>query len=969
MDQTNLANDPGAAATRPPIEQSETEATTRPALGFVQRRLPWLLAAGALLLYCATLPRWITFPGLGYLARAAGWDWHPALYAPLHYLLTYPCRWLPASLQVIGLNLLGAVCASLTLALLARSVAILPHDRTRDQRQAERGDHSILTISSSWLPPFLAVLVCGLQMTFWENAVVWTGEALDLLLFAYVIRCLLEFRIDPRDSWLLRLAVVYGLAMANNFAMIAFLPAMVIALVWVKGLSVLNFRFCIRMVLCGLAGLSLYLLLPILQSSSDLLGLNFWELLRLNLGFQRSAIFGFRRVVVLMLSFTSLMPILFMGFKWPATFGDISAAGNALTNLMTHVIHGVFLLACLYVAFDPGFSPRKLGMPYPFLPFYFLGALSVGYFSGYFLLVFRPGQIRAWQRPSGLRMGVNWAIVAAVWVAALAVPAGLLVKNLPRLKANLGPALSQYASIAAKQLSPRDAVVLSEEPFMLYAVYGALEQSGARNNKILLESGSLQSPIYHRYLAKLHPRWPRIAQGAKATEPVDSFTLVGLLAQLQASNAMYYLQPSFGYYFERFYLKPHNLVYELKPYPPNALGGPALSDAERNDNVQFWQKMKKEDLSPLLQTLKPDKGKPPEGLNSVVGSYYSRAVDYFGVELQKSGDLERAGECFALALELNVENPSAFINQEYNQKLQTGHPEALKHSEETEKRLSRFSGGWDSLLGWGGPVDEPGMRNELALSLAKGRNFRQAAQQLSRVAYLTPTNIDARVGLADMCRQAGLLDLALKGVADVRATEKKLHTADRQGLLQVEAWAYALRNDMPEAERILREAQIQYPLDDVAYSTLAEIYLRSGRITNAMEVLEKELKSQPENSSALNNLARLKILNQDFEGAVKLLDHALSLDPKSMLILFNRSISNLKSGKLDDAQRDYQTLEAALPKVPHVVYFGLFDVAYKKKNPKTALKYGDLYLKIAPKGTPEYKDVQERINKMKSGSA
>ena len=92
-------------------------------------------------------------------------------------------------------------------------------------------------------------------MTFWEHAVVWTGEALDLLLFAYVIRCLLEFRIDRRDSWLIRIAFVYGLAMTNNFAMIAFLPALAAALIWIKGLGLLNFRLCARLALCGLAGL------------------------------------------------------------------------------------------------------------------------------------------------------------------------------------------------------------------------------------------------------------------------------------------------------------------------------------------------------------------------------------------------------------------------------------------------------------------------------------------------------------------------------------------------------------------------------------------------------------------------------------------------------------------------------------------------------------------------------------------
>src|SRR5207249_4034393 len=162
------------------------------------------------------------------------------------------------------------------------------------------------------------------------------------------------------------MAFVYGLAMTNNFAMIAFLPALAAALIWIKGLGLLNFRLCVRLALCGLAGLSLYLLLPLLHTFSDLKEVGFWELLRVNLGFHKNVVFVFPRAIVLMLSFTSLMPVLFMGIKWPASFGDISAAGNLLTNLMTHVIHGVFLLACLYVAFDPGYSPRSLGAPYPF---------------------------------------------------------------------------------------------------------------------------------------------------------------------------------------------------------------------------------------------------------------------------------------------------------------------------------------------------------------------------------------------------------------------------------------------------------------------------------------------------------------------------------------------------------------------------------------------------------------------------
>ena len=99
--------------------------------GFVQRRLPWIITGAALLVYILTMSRWISPNGLPALVKAAGWSWQPVFVAPVHFILTYPIRWLPIDAQVIGLNLFAAICAALTLGLLARCVAILPHDRTR----------------------------------------------------------------------------------------------------------------------------------------------------------------------------------------------------------------------------------------------------------------------------------------------------------------------------------------------------------------------------------------------------------------------------------------------------------------------------------------------------------------------------------------------------------------------------------------------------------------------------------------------------------------------------------------------------------------------------------------------------------------------------------------------------------------------------------------------------------------------
>src|SRR5262245_58862977 len=101
---------------------------------FVQRRLPWVIAAVMLAVYCVTLSRWITMSGAQNYARVLGWDWQPVLFAPLYHLLTYPLRFLPSGWQIVGLTLFSVVCSALTLGLLARSVSILPYDRTRDER-------------------------------------------------------------------------------------------------------------------------------------------------------------------------------------------------------------------------------------------------------------------------------------------------------------------------------------------------------------------------------------------------------------------------------------------------------------------------------------------------------------------------------------------------------------------------------------------------------------------------------------------------------------------------------------------------------------------------------------------------------------------------------------------------------------------------------------------------------------------
>src|SRR6185436_578705 len=99
--------------------------------------LPWLIAAAALVVYALTLNHWVSFSNALNVARMAGVSWSAELHGPVYFLATLPLRWIPLKYLPLALNLFSMGCAVLTLALLARSVALLPHNRTEAQRQRE----------------------------------------------------------------------------------------------------------------------------------------------------------------------------------------------------------------------------------------------------------------------------------------------------------------------------------------------------------------------------------------------------------------------------------------------------------------------------------------------------------------------------------------------------------------------------------------------------------------------------------------------------------------------------------------------------------------------------------------------------------------------------------------------------------------------------------------------------------------
>ena len=959
---------------------------TRP---FAQTALPWVIGAGALALYLVTLNRSINLAGLPSLAQAAGWNWRPVFLAPLTFLATYPVRWMPAPMQLAGLNLISVVCACLTLVLLARSVALLPQDRTRPQRENEPGSRGLLSVSLSWLPPLAAAVVCGLQLSFWEHAVTGTGEALNLLVFAYVVRCLLEHRADRRPAWLYQMAFVYGLGVTNNAAMIAYFPVLLAALVWIQGLAFFRLRTLAVMSLLGLAGLSLYLVLPALAGGEG--GADFLTALRVNLGAQKRYVLGFPRHLLLLMGLSSLLPLLLVSIRWPDSHGDTSAMGSWATETMIHVMNGAFLLLCVWVAFDPAFSPRAQGRGIPFLTFYYLGALCVGYFCGYFLLVFGERREKSSRGGTPLQDALAGAIVGTVCLGTVAVAVLLLWQNIPNITRLNSPELARYARQLARSLpSGKPVAVLSDDLTRLQALQAVLSPQAAAST-LLLDTASLGTLNYQRHLARRHPKQWTAGQLLPNAPGLFPSQLVEQLMALTQSHDLYYLHPSYGYYFEQFELRPQGLVCRLVACPTNSTASPPLTSEEIAFNDAAWKTLDSESLAALERKIQElaRGGKPEllfykqEPLNYTLvwtASAYSRALNYWAVRLQRQGLYDKAQPFLRKALAVNPSNPSAFVNLEFNQSFQKTGRALPRFSDEAMDKLRPYSGNVDFLYGVNGPIDEPSFRTEvMGASLLRSELYRQAEQEYRRALEISPKEFSIQTALGGLLIQSGQPGPALELARAIRenSAESLRNPTNLTSILQLEAWAHFLNQDFPRAERILLDSQQSYPELDTPFTALAQIHTararawrQTGHTNEARQAIEailslyqRQILVQPKNTTPLINGGGLCIELGLNDQGLQWLTRALEIDPQSIPARINRALACLRLAKLDAARTDYLELLRLNPALARA-HFGLAEIAYQKREWPEALRRYEDYLRYTPPDSAEFKYAQGRVDEI-----
>jgi hypothetical protein len=962
---------------------------------FVTTLLPRIIAAGGLLVYVITLNHWASLRSIGIVARTSGWLWWPQLDQPLTAILLSPFRFLPVAWIPLALNFFNATCAALALGVLARSVTLLPHDLAPDGVFNKRQPRTILSIRTAWMPPVLAAILFGLQLSFWEHATSVSGEMIDLLVLAFVIRFVLEFRMDRQQSWLYRAAFLYGAGMANNAAMIGFLPVFVAACLRLKGYELLrDRRFPLRMGAWGLAGLSLYLLLPTIQSLAPHSQIDFWTALKAHLKTQKETLSHLQRPALVAIAIASLFPLLLISMRWKAytmRSGDDGGPDLLLTRTIVHLVHAVFLIFSVGLSLEPSFGPRSLALGTSALSFYYLWALAFGYCVGYFLLFnsqpepFREARrfVKRWQRRLvKVQVFASRLVVTCIVLLFCGLPVVLVCRNFRQIITTNGPLLRQFANDLATDLPPGKSVVLSDTTTELFLLHAELSAHRSSKNPMLLDAPSLANPQYHQFMARqFGARWTA-GSSANPHDGISPEEVLDLISKFAAQEPLVYLHTSFGTLFELFADSPVGCIYHLSPRVPASV--PVNPGGDTVKNEQLWQERWTNRLQGLAERIRVNTkfapGLTPRSLTRLylpfeanatalfIARAYSKRLNDWAVRMQRLGHPTEAEEWFRRAIQLNSDNLAAHINLKYAEYCRRGDNSPLKIPliQREFSDLFQKYGSWRDILMTHGPVDEPSFLFWTSRLLSTGANIRQATVELMRCTELAPAWLAPKLLLAQNYIQLGDFAQALHVTDDIQSSNQSQRGPEISSLLKYRATALARLGRTNDAVACIESFINQYARHDEVISMAAGLYSLNSQFEKELLLLDELLRRSPKRPEILARKGLVQMELGRFEAAIDSLTKALAITPQNENMRLLRAVSCLGAEKLDAAREDYQELLRTAAN-PRDALFGLGTVAWFKQDTNQAIHYYQTFLSNNVLGTRQEELAHERLKQLQAG--
>lgn len=953
------------------------------------KRLPFYVAASAALAYLLTLC-WGTTANTWLLtANVAGWDWQSKQNQPLLWLLTLPLRLLPAGWIPASLNIFSALCASVTLGLMARSVQLFPWDCAPPEKRAW----------SLHLPVLLTCGVCGLEFNFWSEATAGSGAMLNQLLLTTAVWSVLEFRASNNRRWLHAAALIWGAGMAQSWLMQINLPLFIGAMFWLRGKKkFFRWRFLLRMTLFGLAGFSLYALLPLVNGlnshSSQGVGeawsetwFNTKQTLRLLYQnfFARRQVMGF---VALLFFLVPALPALIRledrGFK-------NASRVDRLQKRIYRVARVVLLLLCLWLAFDPSVRLQQVvqdqfGISLRLLSFSYVNALGIGFLAGNLLFAFqiRPSVARMnrekQRAESRHRRRVPMVMAAGTAFVLLA----LIVRNAPAILAGNWQPLETYGSLAIRVLPAEGGILLGENAGRLAAVQAALPHAAAGSRWQVVELEALASVDYRAVLERRQPCGWLTDSNRHTLNVAEEFEL---LTQLAKTHRLFSLQPGPGeLLFEVFYPQPNGIVSELKPYTMDWAIEPPLSEAALAAGETFWDEAWSQQIQ-RLNTHQPKRQLPwtkisdrilkkvlldpmadPQG--QVLAGWYSRSLDAWGVALQRGAKLPAAQRRFEQALALNTNNWSAFVNRQANTNLQAGNSLSLGGVNALNAEfqdLPHLAG----MLMTHGPVDEPGVCYQLGRYFTAAGWPRQAVQQLERARALAAETLPPEFALLEIFSQSRQDEKVFAAVKTLRPrlgtlpVEQLKMAALKLDLLEAKSWMS--QTNPANANRVLQSMLEAQPNDTTTTDMVWGAYLMFGDLTNALQLVTKQLADNPNSPQLLNNQAGLLVMMNRADEAIVSLERSLAIynSPATRL---NLAIAYFKAQKFPAAEAEYRRLEKESAD-GFRIHSGLADIALQRQDTNAAISELELSLTNVPDGSPRWVTGRARLNQFKSSLA
>jgi tetratricopeptide (TPR) repeat protein len=655
-------------------------------------------------------------------------------------------------------------------------------------------------------------------------------------------------------------------------------------------------------------------------------------------------------------------------------------------------VHALFFVVALWIGLDPTFSPRHLGLGTPMLTYYYLSAMVAAYCAGYFLLMGSSAvegeREKAVKPPPGLLMSDPQAAerrlgrlaAATVWVVLGVLPVALLWRNFGQIRTTNGPAVREFARQLCADLPAGKLVVLSEDPRQLFLLRA--EQAAHRYGKdaLPLETRSLSSAQYHRFMVKQFPSWWPVA--LPTNEVVGPAKMIGLVSRFAAQQEVVYAHPSSGLFFERFLGRPNGLIHQLVK---RGAKDPLLRTLEPGlvaTNERIWTQRWTGTLGTLADKAKakPHCGPPwawpllaklrltgeQNRTASALGAIYSKSLNYWGVQMQRLGRWAEAGAWFERALALNPNNLAAQINAEYNQQCQRGDKKRLDGAA-VEKEFQDLFGAyrnWGEILNANGPVDEPTFLLRAAQALLPGGNYRQAAGGFARCGELAPEWVEPKLWLALSYISQRDFASALELTQRVQTSGPPQDGAGLAQLLMYQTTALQGLGRTNEAAACLESFINQHREHGDVLSTAAELLEQNQQFKKELALLDAVVSLEPNDLKLLAKKGRCELRLSRFDAAAATLTRVLSRDQSNAEARLYRATAWLEAGQLEAARDDFQGLLTTGPYAQNA-RFGLGAIAWRQQNTNAAIELYREYLSNSVPGSPEYRAAAQRLKRLK----